>query len=77
MLEDIVYAQMYWQWEGSKFHPLLSARHLIGAHFLTTENDKRIRLLTRLYGMHVYTYIGEQIDIALLSPHIVDNCGFD
>ena len=42
------------------FHSLLSAHHLIGAYFLTTESDKRMRLLTRLYGMWsmiVYTTI--------------------
>ena len=38
-------------WVGSKIHSLLSAHHLIGAHFLTTESDKCMRLLTRLYGI--------------------------
>ena len=50
VLEDIVYARMYWQWVGPKFHSLLSAHHLIGPHFLTTDNDKHMHLLTRLYG---------------------------
>ena len=46
-------AQSYWQWAGPKFHSLLSAHHLIGAYFLTTESDKRMRLLTRLYGITI------------------------
>ena len=39
-----------WQWAGPKLHSLLSAHHLIGACFLTTESDKRTHLLTRLFG---------------------------
>ena len=39
------------QWAGPIFHSLLSAHHLIGAYFLTTESDKRMRLLTRFYGI--------------------------
>ena len=42
---------MCWQWVGPKFHSLLSAHRLIGACFLTTDSDKCMRLLTRLYGM--------------------------
>ena len=38
-----------WQWAGPKLHSLLSACRLIGAYFLTTESDKCMRLLTRLY----------------------------
>ena len=41
---------MCWQWVGPKLHSLLSTHCLIGACFLTTESDKRMRLLTRLYG---------------------------
>lgn len=41
------------RWAESILHSLLSARHLIGAYFLTTEGDKRLRLLTRLYGTYV------------------------
>ena len=33
-----------WLWAGPKFHSLLSAHHLIGPYFLTTESDKRICL---------------------------------
>ena len=40
---------MYKQWAGPKFHSLLSTHPLIGAYFLTTESNKRMRLLTRLY----------------------------
>ena len=36
---------------GAKIHSLLSAHHLIGAYFLATESDKRMRLLIRPYGM--------------------------
>ena len=39
------------RWAWSKLYSLLSAHHLIGAYFLTTEGDKRMRLLTRLYGI--------------------------
>ena len=39
------------RWVGSTLPFLLSAHHLIGAYFLTTEGDKRMRLLTRLYGI--------------------------
>ena len=42
---------MCWQWAGPKLHSLLSAHRLIGAYFHTTESDKRMRLLTRLYGI--------------------------
>ena len=38
-------------WAGSKLYSLLSAHHLIGAYFLTTKSDKRMRLLTGLYGI--------------------------
>ena len=38
------------RWAGSTLPFLLSTHHLIGAYFLTTKGDKRIRLLTRLYG---------------------------
>ena len=38
------------QWAGPKFHSLLSAHHLISAYFITTESDKCMCLLTRLYG---------------------------
>ena len=38
-----------WQWAGPKLHTLLRAHRLIGACFLTTESDKHMRLLTRLY----------------------------
>ena len=44
-------ARTCWRWAGPKLHSLLSAHHLIGAYFLTTESDKRMRLLTRLYGI--------------------------
>ena len=40
-----------WQWAGPKFHSLLSAHRLIGACFLATQSDKRMGLLTRLYGI--------------------------
>ena len=40
----------YWQWAGPKFHALLNAHHLISAYFITTESDKCMCLLTRLYG---------------------------
>ena len=45
-------ARTCWQWAGPKLHSLLyvNAHHLIGAHFLTTNSDKCMRLLTRLYG---------------------------
>ena len=39
-------SRTYWQWAGPKIHSLLSAHHLIGVEFLTTESDKRMRLLT-------------------------------
>ena len=39
------------QWAGPNFHSLLRAHHLIGAYFLTTESDKHMRLLTKLYGI--------------------------
>ena len=39
------------QWVGSTLPFLLNAHHLIGAYFLTTEGDKRMRLLTRLYSI--------------------------
>ena len=45
---------------GSTLPFLLSAYHLIGAYFLTTEGDKRMRLLTRVYGIvhvHVRVYM--------------------
>ena len=36
---------------GAKiFHSLSSAHHLIGTYFLTTESDKRMRSIARLYG---------------------------
>ena len=35
-------ARTYWQWAGPKFQSLLSAHHLIGTYFLTTESDKCI-----------------------------------
>ena len=38
--------RMHWQWAEPKFHSLLSAHHLIGTYFLTTESDKCMRLLT-------------------------------
>ena len=40
------------RWVGSTLPFLLSAHHPIGAYFLTTEGDKRMRLITRLYGSH-------------------------
>ena len=43
-------AWMCWQWVGPKLHSLLSAPRLIGACFLTTKSDKRMRLLTRIYS---------------------------
>ena len=43
-------ARTYWQWAGPIFHSLLSAHHLTGAYFLTTESDRHMHLLTRLYG---------------------------
>ena len=43
-------ARMCWQWAGPKLHSLLSAHYLIGTYFLTTESDKRMHLLTRLYS---------------------------
>ena len=49
-------ARTCWQWVGPKLHSLLSAHRLIGAYFLTTESDKCIRLLTRLYGILSYMY---------------------
>ena len=48
-------ARTGWQWAGPKFHSLLSAHRLIGVCFLTTESDKHMRLLTRLYGNHLRT----------------------
>ena len=39
------------RWVGSTLPFLLSTHHLIGAYFLTTESDKRMCLLTRLYGI--------------------------
>ena len=46
--------QTCWQWVGPKFHSLLSTHHVMGAYFLTTtESDKCMRLLTRLYGILV------------------------
>ena len=44
-------AQTCWQCVGPKFHSLLSAHHLIGAYFLTTESNKHDTYLTRLYSM--------------------------
>ena len=44
-------AQTCWQWARPKLHSLLSAHHLIDECFLTTKNDKRMHLLTRLYGI--------------------------
>ena len=49
-------ARTGWQWAGPKLHSLLSAHRLIGACFLTTESDKRMRLLTRLYGTLLFAY---------------------
>ena len=43
------------QWAGPKLHSLLSAHHL-GTYFLTTEDGKHMRLLTRLYGMTMKHY---------------------
>ena len=43
-------AHSYQQWAEPIFHSLLSTHHLIGTCFLTTESDKRMRLLTRQYG---------------------------
>ena len=43
-------ASLCQEWVGPKFHSLLSAHHLIGAYFRTTESNKHMRLLTRLYG---------------------------
>ena len=37
---------------GQNFTLLLNAYHLIGAYFLTTESDKHMPLLTRLYCIH-------------------------
>ena len=48
---DRALERTYWLWVGPKFYSLLSVCHLIGTYFLTTESDKRMRLLTRLYGM--------------------------
>ena len=39
-------ARTCWQWARPKRHSLLSAHRLICACFLTTESDKRMRLLT-------------------------------
>ena len=39
------------QWAGPIFHSLLSAHHLIGTYLLTTESDKCMHLLTRLYDV--------------------------
>ena len=36
---------------GAKTLSLISAHHLIGTYFLTTKSDKRMCLLTRLYGI--------------------------
>ena len=36
---------------GKKICSLLSAHHLIGKYFLTAESDKRMCMLTRLYGI--------------------------
>ena len=44
---------------GPNFHSLLSAHHLIGAYFLTTESDKCMRLITRLYGTTIRDTINE------------------
>ena len=41
------------RWVGLALPFLLSAHHLIGAYFLTTEGDKRMRLLSRLYGIYI------------------------
>ena len=51
-------AQTYWQWAWPKFYPLLSTHHVIGTHFLTTESDKHMRLLTRLYGTITWKAVG-------------------
>ena len=50
---DWARARTYWQWAGPKIFTLLSAHHLIGTYFLTTESDKHMHLLTGLYGIHV------------------------
>ena len=39
---------------GAKTSLSISTHRLIGAYFLTTESDKHIRLLTRLYGFISY-----------------------
>ena len=49
--------QTYWQWARPKFHSLLSAHHLIGVYFLTTESDKHICLLTRLYDNQLVPWV--------------------
>ena len=47
-------ARTYWQWAGPKLHSILSTHRLKGTCFLITESDKRMRLLTRLYGNNMY-----------------------
>jgi hypothetical protein len=42
-------ARTCWYWAWPKYHSLLSVHRLIGPNFLTTESDKRMHLLTRLY----------------------------
>ena len=48
------------RWAESKLRSLLSAHHLIGAYFFTSEDDKRMRLLTRLYGIHKVSWSGNE-----------------
>ena len=51
-------ARTCWQWAGPKLDSLLSTHCLIGAYFLITKSDKRMRLLTRLYGIiHLSGYV--------------------
>ena len=57
---------------GAKLHSLLSAHHLIGAYFLTTESDKRMRLLTRLYGI---CFIDLQVRLLSEGSYYL-GCGF-
>ena len=62
------------EWAGQKLHSLLSAHHLIGAYFLTSESDKRMHLLTRLYGTSfpIHGWIHIRLEIFTLRSIWVD-----
>ena len=54
---------------GAKFS--LPHYLIIGAYFLTTESDKRMRLLTRLYGIwSLLALYASTMHVATLYTHI-------